>query len=208
MLVFAVTGLILSLFLGSIGLGLLHGFADRSASDSPHSLSGQASSFVKGPLSLIPISAVVGKVSVARAADAPTAEPSQVRNFEHPDWAVEMLHAVNALRREEGVAPLELCATLGFAASRYSETMATHQWLLHEGPDGSLPIDRVRSVGFRGLKVAENIATGFTSAPAALRAFMVSASHRAAILDSEHRYAGFGTDQGYWTQYFGSGSNC
>jgi uncharacterized protein YkwD len=191
-----------------VGIGRFSEEPDRSSTASVNSWSGQVTASVKRPLSLIPISAVIGSAPRARAAETPRVVPDAVLTFHHPDWAIEMLNAVNALRREEGLAPVELCATLGYAATQYAETMAAHQWLKHEGPDGSRPIDRVRAVGYDAPTVSENIATGFSTASATLRAFMVSASHRATILGADHRFAGFGTADGYWTQYFGSGPNC
>lgn len=187
---------------------MTNGSSDHAGPDGANSWSERMTANVKRPLSMIPISAVIGTTPVVRAAQAPSEASAELFAFEHPSWALEMLNEVNALRRDNGLVAVELCAALGFAAAQYSETMASHQWLLHKGPDGSLPIDRVRAAGYNGETVSENIATGFNSASATLRAFMVSGSHRATILGVDHRFAGFGSDQGYWTQYFGSGPSC
>jgi uncharacterized protein YkwD len=191
-----------------VSIGALGGDNGRPGMSETQGWSAVVADHVKRPFSLIPISAVIGAAPIAQAAPAPVEVPDAVLIFDHPDWAHEMLNAINALRQDAGLGSVELCATLGYAATQYAETMATHQWLKHEGPDGSRPIDRVRAAGYAGHNVSENIATGFSTAAATLRAFMVSASHRATILGADHRFAGFGTADGYWTQYFGSGPTC
>jgi uncharacterized protein YkwD len=155
-----------------------------------------------------PLTAVLTDGPIVRAAEPAPPVLYEAVSYVHPNWATTMLTRVNAHRSAEGLAPLALCPTLGYAADQYSRTMASHGRLLHQAPDGTTAIDRVWSYGFAGADVGENIAAGFTNPSATLRAFMVSTSHRANILNPDHRFAGFGGYDGYWTQYFGSGSTC
>jgi uncharacterized protein YkwD len=155
-----------------------------------------------------PVVAVLADGPIVRAAAPAPPVLFEALNYVHPDWAATMLDKVNDLRTAEGFGPLALCPTLGYAAEQYSHKMADEDRLLHQASDGTTAADRVWAFGFAGPKVSENIAAGFTNPSSTMRAFMVSPSHLANILDPDHRFVGFGTYQGYWTQYFGSGFNC
>ena len=71
--------------------------------------------------------------------------------------AVQML---NAMRAQQGVAPLSYAPRLEAAARAHALDMARHGYFSHTGRDGSGVGDRVRAQGYRWCYVAENLAKG------------------------------------------------
>ena len=120
-----------------------------------------------------------------------------------------MLDSVNALRRNAGVAMVQLDARLHAAAATHSRDMAVQNrpWLF--GSDGSSPLDRARRVGFPGRLLGENISESFESETQTLAAWMTQADTRAVILEPRARFMGFAwyQEEGgkiWWTLNMGS----
>ena len=121
--------------------------------------------------------------------------------------AKEVLRLVNLEREKEGLAPLELDETLcGYSDVRAEETYALFE---HTRPDGrpwySILDDNGVDYGTGG----ENIAAGYKSAEAVVKAWMESEGHRANIMNPDFHKMGVGyayiSDDPfghYWQQTF------
>jgi uncharacterized protein YkwD len=116
---------------------------------------------------------------------------------------------VNRERRHHGLAPLRENLRLNRSAQRWTNVMVTHRDFSH-GADFAA---RISAVGFDWSNVGENIATGYASPIAVVKAWMASTGHCQNILNPVYRYvgtgvsdnsiAGFSTLAGTWTQDFG-----
>ena len=131
------------------------------------------------------------------------------------DWRTRMLSRLNAVRREAGVRPVEMCPALTRSAQHYAKVMATEGFFDHVGPDGSQPWDRMAAMGYRWRQAAENIAAGQPRVYEVMQAWRSSARHLASMTDPEFTHVGFGhaaASSGpypnYWVQDFGAGGRC
>jgi len=93
-----------------------------------------------------------------------------------------MLDAVNALRRADGVADLQLNAELNAAAATHSRDMSLQNRPWHFGSDGSSPLDRVRRAGYTGIMMGENISETYETELETLAAWMEQKDTRDVIL--------------------------
>lgn len=131
----------------------------------------------------------------APAEDLPlSAGPGGTPSAEAQRLALEIAEATNALRREAGVAELEIDQLLAQAARVRAEEMAAATVYAHTRPDGR-PANTVTDSTATG----ENIHRlsdryladqGQTAAEGAMAAWTASAAHRANLLDE--RYGSFG----------------
>lgn len=128
-----------------------------------------------------------------------------------------MLAAINAARRDAGVADLSWCRALATNAQSYADVLRDWGQISHTGPDGSTLSSRLAASGYTGWKLAgENLASGQADAVAVLDAWLDSAPHRANLLNSAYTHFGVGradaTEGGrtvpYWVQVFGTGGTC
>ncbi len=135
-----------------------------------------------------------------------------------------VLCLVNREREAHGESPLTVNAKLVRAAQGHSEDMASADYFSHYAPDGSSPLDRMRTTGFvysaqLGYEVGENIAWGtlwLASPQSIVSSWMASPEHRANILDGGYRETGIGVSPhapaslsggqagGLYTQDFGT----
>lgn len=116
---------------------------------------------------------------------------------------------VDAQRRRRGLPGLRENARLNRSAQGWTNVMVTHRDFSH-GADFAA---RISAVGFDWSNVGENIATGYRTAAAVVRAWMASKGHCQNILNPMYRYVGTGvanesisgysTLAGTWTQDFG-----
>jgi len=88
--------------------------------------------------------------------------------------AVQML---NAMRAQQGMAPLSYAPRLEAAARAHALDMARHGYFSHTGRDGSGVGDRVRAQGYRWCYVAENLAKGQGDLTQVMRGWAQSAPH-------------------------------
>ena len=118
----------------------------------------------------------------------------------------QILRLVNELRRDEGLPALSLSEKLSNAAAKRAKEQAQMGELVHKRPDGRqwytvLPEYGVSNLGGS----AENLASGMTTAEAAVKAWMESPSHKAAIM-GDYLYMGVGcyekSDTVFWAQLF------
>jgi uncharacterized protein YkwD len=127
----------------------------------------------------------------------------------HASAEYRLLRAVNQQRARAGCPPVSRRTDLTRAARAHSVDMARHQILSHRGSDGSSPGARVRRAGYRPRLTAETLTMGQHSPEAAVRTWMQSPPHRAAILTCSFRDAGAGVVRGgegpWWTLELASG---
>ena len=94
-----------------------------------------------------------------------------------------ILSETNRHRQIDSLPPLILNPTLSLAAENKLKDMFTKQYFDHDSPDGVGPADVVDRVGYKYLRVGENLALGnFTDDADLVRAWMDSPGHRANIL--------------------------
>src|SRR5215475_12630157 len=77
------------------------------------------------------------------------------------DEAAWLLDQINALRVQNGIAPLTVNAHLVVSATQHSSYLATHPYTdPHVEGDGSRPRDRAVAAGYTGVLVGENVVGG------------------------------------------------
>jgi len=111
-----------------------------------------------------------------------------------------VLCLVNRARSAHGEAPLHANGRLLRAAQRHSESMALGDYFSHQGPAGQTPLSRMEAAGYihssrLGYEVGENIGCGtlWLATPRSMvHAWMMSAGHRANILDPRFRDTAIG----------------
>ena len=119
----------------------------------------------------------------------------------------EVTRLVNLARADAGCRALRPDARLAAAARLHSEDMARRGYFSHTSLDGRTPWDRMRAQGYSD-GAGENIAAGYGTPAAVMRAWLDSPGHRANILDCSSVALGVGIGTGgpygtYWTQDFG-----
>jgi uncharacterized protein YkwD len=122
--------------------------------------------------------------------------------------ASQVLALVNDQRARAGCGAVSSSSTLGRAAQSHSADMAANDYFSHTSQDGRSFSDRIRTAGYGGGAIAENIAAGQATASAVMKSWMNSPGHRANILNCSYRHLGVGYAKGgsyghYWTQDFG-----
>jgi uncharacterized protein YkwD len=123
----------------------------------------------------------------------------------HPRRRVAAL--VNARRIEHGRRPLRLVAAVQLAAQKHSRDQARMHLMTHTGSDGTDCGERLSREGYRWSAWGENVAMGYPTARAVVRAWMHSAGHRANIFNRRFRHFGVGLRRSadgttFWTLDF------
>lgn len=116
---------------------------------------------------------------------------------------------INQQRTERHLPRLQVSQRLSRSAQGWTNTMVSHANFSH-GADFAA---RISAVGFNWAMVGENIATGFRTPAAVVRAWMASPGHCQNILSpsfadvgtgvSGRSIPGFSSRPGTWTQDFG-----
>lgn len=108
------------------------------------------------------------------------------------------------------VPPLTLSAMLSRAALAHAQDMAAHDHFEHTGTNGSTPAQRATLAGYQWSNVAENIATGPTTAGVVVDGWLNSPGHCANIMGAQYTEMGvaFAVNEKsgtriYWAQEFG-----
>ena len=152
-------------------------------------------------------------------APAPTAASAGSDGAERVTRQADRLGSLDALRqrvvtltnnrrRNHGCNNLSQNDALNRAAQTHTRKMANRNTLSHQLPGEPSLGTRVRRAGYNWTMVAENVAAGYTTPEAVVRAWMNSSGHRRNILNCRYRHIGVGyavSDGGtpYWTQVFG-----
>lgn len=108
-----------------------------------------------------------------------------------------VLAETNRHRAENNLKSLAANTTLHRAAQNKLNDMFTKQYFDHVGPDGKGPADWVEGVGYRYIRVGENLALGnFADDADLVQAWMDSPGHRANILHTGFSEIGIAVGQG------------
>lgn len=120
------------------------------------------------------------------------------------DFEKRVAELVNAERVKYGLKPLTLSKTLSDGARIKSKDMHDNRYFSHTSPTYGSPFDMMRSLGITYRTAGENIAMGYASPEAVVKAWMNSDGHRANILNASYTEIGVGyiADGGYYTQWF------
>jgi uncharacterized protein YkwD len=125
--------------------------------------------------------------------------------------AIQLRHldAVNAVRAEHGLAPVQLSAALTAAAATHARDMAVQGRAWHFGSDLTSPRERAFRAGYQGGVVGENLSEGSDSDLTVLASWLDFADTRAVILDPRARGLGIAWYQEpsgkiWWVQLLGA----
>ena len=94
----------------------------------------------------------------------------------------ELFAAHNFMRRRNKLEPLTLSLKLCESAEIHARDMASQERMTHTGSDGSSPIQRARSVGYRSSLIGENVAVSQWTVEQVMTEWMESRGHRRNIL--------------------------
>lgn len=108
-----------------------------------------------------------------------------------------LLEATNRARARHGVPPLEMAEGLARAARSHAEEMARLRYFSHASPtpENSTLLRRLARAGVPHSQAGENLALlreATDVAEGAVRGWLASPSHRAALLRPEYTHVGFG----------------
>ncbi|WP_424932803.1 CAP domain-containing protein [Amaricoccus macauensis] len=118
------------------------------------------------------------------------------------------LDAVNAVRAQENLVPLQLSAELNAAAETQARDMAVQGRAWHFGSDLTSPRERAFRAGYRGEIVGENISEGSDTDLEVLQSWLGFADTRAVMVAPDARGLGLGwyrdqTGKDWWVQVVG-----
>ncbi len=115
----------------------------------------------------------------------------RITDREVPRIQTRMRDAINSVRAQSGLAPVEFSVPLTSAAATHARDMSVQGRPWHFGSDGSSPIDRVRRVGYTGLFLGETISETYETELETLTAWLEQRDTRAIILEPRIREIGF-----------------
>jgi uncharacterized protein YkwD len=118
----------------------------------------------------------------------------------------QVLKLTNDERAKGGCGPLRTNSALTKAAEAHAADMVDRHYFAHDSLDGRSPFDRMKSAGYRGGAMAENIAVGYKSPAAVVEGWMNSEGHRKNILNCTYTVIGIGYDSGQVKPDWGNGS--
>src|SRR4051812_30348682 len=155
---------------------------------------------------------VLGVLAVLFAITACSSGEGGVARMSDADRdAVRLRHldAVNAVRADAGVQPVQLSAELNAAADTHARDMYVQQRAWHFGSDLTSPRERAFRAGYRGELVGENLSEGSDSDLTVLQSWMQFKDTRDIIMDPSARGLGLGWFQEpnsgkvWWVQLLG-----
>ena len=103
----------------------------------------------------------------------------------------QLLFLTNKERQSVGIGPLILNDRLSQAASEKADDMFAYDYWAHVSPSGKTPWMFIKSAGYSYVYAGENLARGFTTADAVVKAWMASPDHKANVLSANYRDVGF-----------------
>ena len=118
----------------------------------------------------------------------------------------QVLQLTNNERQKAGCGPLRTNSALARAAEDHAADMVDNHYFDHNSQDGRSPFDRMKTAGFKGGSMAENIAVGYSSAAAVVKGWMNSEGHRKNMLNCSYTMIGVGYDSGQVKSDWGNGS--
>lgn len=115
---------------------------------------------------------------------------------------IYVIEAVNKLRKENGVKPLEIDLKLCRAARDHSSDMRTLNFFSHDSPIEGKAEFTDRAKRFDTTASAENIGKG-SAADKVMKLWIQSEQHKENMLDGKYTRIGVGRSGKYYTQMFG-----
>ena len=141
---------------------------------------------------------------------------------DNPALLDQVLAELNRIRAEGGpcgrsdyppARPLTRSPALDAAARNHAQDMAHNSFLAHTGSDGSNPGERAARAGYDWHTIAENVASGQTSAADVAATWLESPGHCANLRDPKYAETGiaYALNPGdgrdiYWVQVYSSGN--
>jgi uncharacterized YkwD family protein len=116
----------------------------------------------------------------------------------------QVVDLVNKERAKYGISALTINEELCNGARMKSRDLHDNRYFSHTSPTYGSPFQMMKSLGISYRTAGENIAMGYGSPEAVVRAWMNSEGHRANILNRSYTEIGVGyiEDGGYYTQWF------
>jgi uncharacterized protein YkwD len=108
----------------------------------------------------------------------------------------QVIELTNQKRREAGLPTLTENSLLSQAAAQKGADMLEHDYWAHISPTGRQPWDFFKNVGYKYQFAGENLARDFSSAGAAVEAWMTSNSHRENLLSDRYKEIGIAVVEG------------
>jgi uncharacterized protein YkwD len=163
-------------------------------------------------MSRIALAAAAAAATAAVAACASTQSQGGVPRLSAADAApirLRHLDGVNAVRIQEGLAPLQLSAELDAAAETHARDMSVQKRAWHFGSDLTSWRERGFRAGYRGEVLGENLFEGADGDLTVLRYWLEVPDTRRVILDPAGRGLGLGWHQDpggklWWVQLVGA----
>lgn len=108
----------------------------------------------------------------------------------------EVIRLTNLKRAENGVGPVKENSSLSSGALSKGQNMLSLGYWAHIAPDGTEPWKFFGDVGYKYRYAGENLARDFSSAQAAVDAWMASPTHRDNMLSPKYSEIGIGIVEG------------
>ncbi|PIT90488.1 MAG: hypothetical protein COU22_01840, partial [Candidatus Komeilibacteria bacterium CG10_big_fil_rev_8_21_14_0_10_41_13] len=127
-----------------------------------------------------------------------------------------LIDLTNQERIKFGLQPLKASSVLNQAATNKAEDILNKQYFSHNSPDGKKFSQWVKDEGYSNYQIiGENLAMGFSSEEAVIKAWMNSQGHKDNILNPKYKDIGLAVIKGRLegkntyviVQYFGATSN-
>jgi uncharacterized protein YkwD len=131
----------------------------------------------------------------------PPAEPARPAAAQD-DPAAEVGRLVNEHRARMGCPPLAWDGAAVTAARAHSDDMVRRGYFSHVSPEGGNVGSRVTAAGGSWRAVAENIASGQSTARGVVQGWLSSPGHRANIENCGYTRQGVGYRERVWTHVF------
>lgn len=135
--------------------------------------------------------------------------PGEILNIPETDNAVrayekEVIRLVNEIRAQYGLNALTENWELSRVARYKSQDMRDRGYFSHTSPTYGSPFDMMKAFGLSYRSAGENIAYGYRTPEAVVKAWMNSSGHRENILSAKYTQIGVGYVQNgnYCTQMF------
>ncbi|MCE9586120.1 CAP domain-containing protein [Candidatus Uhrbacteria bacterium] len=107
-----------------------------------------------------------------------------------------IISLTNQARKEHGLSTLRLNSLLSNAASARARDMLEYQYFAHTSPQGLKAWDFIRRAGYQYLYSGENLAVHYSTAEDVEGGWMLSATHRANVLNPKYEDIGVGVAYG------------
>ena len=107
-----------------------------------------------------------------------------------------LVSMTNSARGRNGLGSLSVNSRLTSAAYAKAQDMLANQYFAHTSPSGRTPWDFIKGAGYNYSYAGENLAIGYSDASELYSAWMVSATHRENILNSNFREIGIAVISG------------